>query len=83
REGHPLAGRRSIAVSDLADADWVLPTRDSRLRRGVEALLRRHGVAAPQPVLNSNSLLLAQLTVAESDAVAVVAAPGAALFRAT
>lgn len=82
RAGHPLAGRRVVRAADLADVDWVLPTRGSLIRRGVETLLRRHGLPAPQPVLNSNSLLLAQLTVADTDAVAAVSAPVAAMFRA-
>lgn len=83
RRGHPLASRRVVRVSDLADVDWVLPTRGAQIRRGVETLLRRHGLPAPQPALNSNSLLLAQLTMAETDAVAAVSAPVAAMFTAT
>jgi DNA-binding transcriptional LysR family regulator len=82
RRNHPLAGRRSVGVADLADADWVLPTRGSTIRRGVETLLRRHGLPAPQPIVNSNSLMLAQLTVADSDAIAAVSAPVADMFRA-
>ena len=46
RRGHPLAGRRSVAAADLAEVDWVLPTRGSTIRRGVETLLRRHGLPA-------------------------------------
>jgi DNA-binding transcriptional LysR family regulator len=83
RRGHPLAGRRVVEPADLAEVDWVLPVRGSLIRRGVETLLRRAGLPAPQPVLSTNSLMLTQVAIAGGDAVAAVAAPVADVLRAS
>ncbi len=48
---HPLAGRQEIEVAQLADWDWVLPPADSNNRVALEAELRNHGVACPQPMM--------------------------------
>ena len=48
---HPLAGRRNIALSELAGASWVLPPTDSNNRIALETALRNHGVAGPMPMM--------------------------------
>lgn len=42
---HPLSGRESIAVAELAGADFVAFTADLTIRRKTEKLLRDHGVS--------------------------------------
>jgi len=48
---HPLAGRKDIAIAELQDWAWVLPPADSNNRVALEAELRNHGVACPQPMM--------------------------------
>lgn len=48
---HPLAGRKDIAISELADWAWVLPPEDSNNRIALEAEFRNHGVAGPTPMM--------------------------------
>ena len=43
--GHPLAGRRSVAPSDLDDVELVTGLRQSRYAKIVDAALRKAGVA--------------------------------------
>ena len=40
----PLAGRRSVGLADLADADWVMRERGSGTRQVAEQLLAERGV---------------------------------------
>lgn len=48
---HPLAGRKNIAVSELAEWAWVLPPAESNNRIALDAGLRGLGVAVPEPVM--------------------------------
>lgn len=48
---HPLARRRNLTVSDLADWPWALPPTDSNNRIALEAALRNHGLSIPAPVV--------------------------------
>lgn len=48
---HPLAGRKDLSISDLADWPWVLPPSDSNNRIALEAGLRNHGIAVPTPMM--------------------------------
>ncbi len=47
---HPLAGRGPVSVDELVKWPWVLPDDESNNRVALEAGLRNHGIAAPQPI---------------------------------
>lgn len=53
--GHALAGRRSIAMKDLADVALAVHESDHGVRRLVDLASRTHGFAV-NPVLSSSSL---------------------------
>ncbi len=64
---HPLAGRRSVALSDLLNWPWILPGPQSTTRVAlVDAFLRR-GLAPPLPVVESPSFFYSLSVVAQSD----------------
>lgn len=55
--GNPLSDRDSVSWTDVANIPLCLLTPDMQNRRIVEALIRNAG-GAPQPVLESNSIIL-------------------------
>ena len=72
RRGHPLLDGSTVPMERLCDFDWVFQPGGSLLRRAVEARFIAHGVPLPDRVLNTASLLLTLVMVAESDAIAAV-----------
>lgn len=82
RRGHPLLGGGPVALDRLTGFDWVFQPGGSLLRRTIEGLFIARNVALPDKVLNTSSLLLTLVMVAQSDAVAPVAAEVARFIRA-
>jgi len=72
RRGHPLAARRRVPMEALLDYDWVLQPAGSLLRRTIERIFIGRNVPLPERVLNTGSLLLTLVMVAQSDAIAPV-----------
>lgn len=73
RRGHPLADGRTVELEQLTDYDWVFQPGGSLLRRTVETIFMSRNVPLPDRVLNTTSLLLTLVMVAQSDAIAPVA----------
>ena len=55
RAGHPLAGKRRIAMSDLLHYPWVLLPRTTRAQRRLTALFAAQDLAPPQNIVETNS----------------------------
>ena len=72
RRGHPLAGRGVVPAEKLVGYDWVFQPAGSLLRRTMERILLSRNVALPERMLNTGSLLLTLVMVAQSDAIAPV-----------
>lgn len=72
RRGHPLGGVKQISPAQLSQYDWVFQPAGSVLRRTIEQIFLRRNAPLPERVLNTGSLLLTLVTVAQSDAVAPV-----------
>lgn len=70
RESHPLAGRRDIALRELAGFDWVIQERGSPIREAVEDAFYSQSLTVPQRVINSSSLLAVEALLATSDVIA-------------
>jgi DNA-binding transcriptional LysR family regulator len=73
RAGHVLARRRSIALNQLRDADWVLPSEMSAFRKQVEALFVTAGLQWPTFCITTNSMTALKSTVMHTDCVTVMA----------
>jgi len=54
---HPMHKKRSIKFADLHAYPWVLPTRDSFLRRTADALFAEAGLPIPENIVESLSIL--------------------------
>jgi DNA-binding transcriptional LysR family regulator len=83
RRGHPLAACPSVSMTRLADADydWVFQPSGTLLRRTIEALFLARNAPLPERILNTSSLLLTLVMVAQSDAIAPVSVQVATFIR--
>ena len=74
REGHPLLRRPRLKLSDLADAEWLLPGPDVAVRRTIETRFLQAGLPPPRVAIEINNTgvghQLYQLVV-HSDLIAV------------
>lgn len=74
RAGHPWLGRPDLALEELAGAAWILPPA-GRLRDQLMALFIARGLAQPFDIVETLSLPLVPLLLADSDR--IVALPPA------
>ena len=72
RTRHPLAARKSVALRDLRDADWALPSERSAFRRQLEALFLTAGMQWPPVCVTTNSMVALKSVVMHSDAVTIM-----------
>jgi DNA-binding transcriptional LysR family regulator len=54
---HPMHKKKRVKFAELHEYPWVLPTRDSFLRRTADALFAEAGLAMPDNVVESLSIL--------------------------
>jgi DNA-binding transcriptional LysR family regulator len=47
-DSHRLHRKRSPALADLADEEWLLPVRHILIRQQVDEAFRQHGLAGPK-----------------------------------
>lgn len=73
RDGHPLAARRSVALNQLLEFVWAMPSRSSRLRRRLVSLFDAAGMSAPEMVVETNSKTFLLEMLRESDALTFAA----------
>ncbi|MDI6027259.1 LysR family transcriptional regulator [Corticibacterium sp. UT-5YL-CI-8] len=73
RRGHPLADGRTVEIERLGDYDWVFQPGGSLLRQTMQGIFMSRNARLPDRVLNTSSLLLTLVMVAQSDAIAPVA----------
>lgn len=73
RRGHPLL-ERSIDLSDLQQARWVLPRAGSPARMMLDNCFEAHGLTAPLPMVESGDLAIIRGLLLRSDMLAVVSA---------
>ncbi|MDW6026485.1 LysR family transcriptional regulator [Mesorhizobium sp. BAC0120] len=81
RRGHPLLARRAVPIESLAAYDWVFQPSGTLLRRTIEALFLARNAALPERILNTSSLLLTLVMVAQSEAIAPVSVEVATFIK--
>ena len=72
RRGHPLTRGKRVRLEETAGYDWVFQSGGSPLRQALEANFLNRNISLPDRVLNTSSLLLTLVMVAQSDAIAPV-----------
>jgi DNA-binding transcriptional LysR family regulator len=81
RRGHPLLGKTAVALDEMTGFDWVFQPSGSVLRRMIEGIFLNRNVPLPERILNTTSLLLTLVMVAQSDAIAPVSVEVAQFIR--
>ena len=71
-KGHPLSTGKPVRLEDTAAYDWVFQSGGSPLRQAMESNFLNRNISLPDRILNTSSLLLTLVMVAESDAIAPV-----------
>jgi LysR family transcriptional regulator, regulator for genes of the gallate degradation pathway len=69
---HPLKDRRSVSLSELRDAPWILPLPGNNYRRHIEALFMTEGVPWPSNCVHTSSLTLVESVLAKTDRIAMI-----------
>jgi DNA-binding transcriptional LysR family regulator len=72
RRGHPLTKAGAVGLEETALYDWVFQSGGSPLRQAMEANFLNRNIPLPDRILNTSSLLLTLVMVAQSDAIAPV-----------
>ncbi|SFN82934.1 transcriptional regulator [Mesorhizobium sp. NFR06] len=72
RRGHPLASGKMVRLEETAGYDWVFQSGGSPLRQAMESNFLNRDIPLPDRILNTSSLLLTLVMVAQSDAIAPV-----------
>jgi len=70
RQGHPLAGSRSLKA--LAGADWAVTAVDYDVDDDIARLFASHGLPAPQVLLRARSAMSVLVALAYSDLLAML-----------
>ncbi len=70
RPGHPLARATSLATA--RDADWLLPSPESSVTRGLQRAFRRARLGTPRCAITCQTLTGVELLARHSDLVAAV-----------
>jgi DNA-binding transcriptional LysR family regulator len=69
--GHRLQKRR-IAVADLIDERWVLPSRAVKMRQWLDAAFTARNLTPPDPHIETTSIAILETLIADSDFVSFV-----------
>ena len=72
RRGHPLAKKKSISLTDLAEADWILPFRDSPQRQQFGYVFENQGLKLKSNIIASNSLSTIRELLISSDRLTIL-----------
>jgi DNA-binding transcriptional LysR family regulator len=73
RPTHPLLRRRGLTLADLSQHAWVIPQRESSLRRRLDMELRKANVSLTGPIAETSSLHLARGLLMRGDRIALLA----------
>lgn len=72
RAGHPLCGRESLGVKELAGQSWILPPAGSILRDRLTAMFVSHGLDMPARTVETAALPVALALLQGGDMVAAL-----------
>jgi DNA-binding transcriptional LysR family regulator len=71
RSRHPLARRKSLALSQLRNSQWVMPSTLSTMWRQIEALFAAENEPWPANCVTTNSMTALKSLIMGSDAVSI------------
>ncbi|MGI4859390.1 MAG: LysR family transcriptional regulator [Janthinobacterium lividum] len=74
RAGHPLVERRGLTMSDVREAQWILPRSHAPARALFESQFQRAKLKAPAPVLETADLAIIRGLLLKTDMLAALSA---------
>lgn len=80
--GHPLTRRRQLALRDLIEWPWILQPPASPMRRQIDLLFQRAGLAPPEPRIETANILATMSLLAGTHMLAAVPIEVAQQFEA-
>jgi LysR family transcriptional regulator, regulator for genes of the gallate degradation pathway len=72
RKGHPFASATSLRLSDVIDAEWVLPYKGAPSRKAFEQVMNAAGLPLPKNAIESNALVTLRALLIESDRLSIL-----------
>jgi DNA-binding transcriptional LysR family regulator len=69
---HPLTRQAAVSYADLAACRWILPPADSVVHSSVLQLFAQHGLANPEPFVETTSYLMSRTLMIEQEAIAAL-----------
>lgn len=72
RSAHPLSKKRRVKMNELHGHDWILPPESAPVRLEIDRIFSQSGLSRPSAWIESTSLLLTEIAIAQSDLVAAM-----------
>jgi DNA-binding transcriptional LysR family regulator len=72
RQGHPALEAGVNRLEQLVEYPWIVPGRQTSLRRELELMLVRHGLRIPDDHIETTSILVIRQLLADTDILAVL-----------
>lgn len=72
RAGHPLQTRENLELADLLDQEWILPARETLLRKEIDDIFHRRGLHVPANATESVSILTNRTLLKETDMISAL-----------
>lgn len=67
RADHPLQSRKNLTLHDLVDQQWILPPRETMLRKEIDGAFHREGLDVPVNPVESVSILTNRTLLKNTD----------------
>lgn len=81
RPSHPLARKRRLKITDLANQGWILPPEAAPVRQEIHRCFLQVGLPCPPAWIETTSLLLTETAITQSDLVAAMPHSVARLYE--
>lgn len=72
RRGHPMAGRDPAALADLVEYPWTMQDRGAPIRHALDIAFHDEGIALPENLIKTASVVAIMALLRDSDVIAVV-----------
>ena len=72
RAEHPLQKRKNLKLSDLVKQDWILPPRETLLRKEIDLAFHKEGLDVPHNPIESVSILTNRALLKRSDCISAL-----------
>mgnify|MGYP005990224379 CR=1 FL=1 len=72
RANHPLQAHKNLSLKDLVDQEWILPPRETLLRKEIDSAFHEQGLDVPHNPIESVSILTNRALLKNSDSISAL-----------